>query len=194
VPFVAADRPMTRVFISYARVDWEFAARLRECVAAEGHEVFLDTHAMDGIQIGEAWETQLHDQIWWADAMICIVTSAYLRSQWCSAEIAIFRWERGWLLPLNMEPGIQHPLLRSVQGADYARDPACAIVAILKSLHDLGARLHRTRGYGRVCLLCDRCGTKSAGGTTPDLDPAAAHATGGNAWLPRLAPPARPCG
>ncbi|HEY7202122.1 MAG TPA: toll/interleukin-1 receptor domain-containing protein [Candidatus Dormibacteraeota bacterium] len=136
---------MTRIFISYARVDWELAARLREWVAADGHHTFLDTHAADGVQVGEPWEARLHERLLWADALISVVTTAYVASVWCSAEIAVFRWERqGLLLPLNAELHVEHPLLRTVQGADYARDPAAAVAAVLRSLRELDAR--RSRG------------------------------------------------
>ena len=80
---------MARVFISHASEDRECAGQLREWLVAEGHEVFLDQDLVDGIRVGEEWEQRLHERLRWADAVVCVVTSAYLASTWCTAEVGI---------------------------------------------------------------------------------------------------------
>jgi hypothetical protein len=71
---------MARVFVSYARVDGKCAARLHGWLVAEGHEVFLDQDVRDGIVVGEEWQRRLHERLRWADAVVCVVTSAAVAS------------------------------------------------------------------------------------------------------------------
>jgi hypothetical protein len=59
---------------------------------SEGHEVFLDRDLRDGIPVSEQWERRLHERLRWADAVLCVVISAYLGSVWCSAEVGIALW------------------------------------------------------------------------------------------------------
>ncbi|MGH3896929.1 MAG: toll/interleukin-1 receptor domain-containing protein [Pseudonocardiaceae bacterium] len=93
----------------------------------------------DGIALGEEWQQRLHERLRWADAVVCVVTSAYLASRWCTAEASI-SWSRGSrLLPLRAEPGVADPLLTSVQHTDYTRDPAAARAALDEALRRVDA-------------------------------------------------------
>ncbi|MDQ3762699.1 MAG: toll/interleukin-1 receptor domain-containing protein [Actinomycetota bacterium] len=38
--------------------------------------------------MGERWRQRLHERLRWADAVVCVVTSAAVASSWCAAEIA----------------------------------------------------------------------------------------------------------
>jgi hypothetical protein len=58
---------------------------------------------------------------------VAVVTSAYLTSPWCAAEVGIARSQGSQLLPLGAEPGMAHPLLTSVQHADYTADPIAPV-------------------------------------------------------------------
>ena len=98
-----------------------------------GHEVFLAQDLRDGIAVGEEWEQRLHDELRRADAVICVITSASLASRWCTAEVAIARSRGIRLLPLQAEPGVADPLLKSVQHTDLTRDPDVA-----RTAHRLG--------------------------------------------------------
>jgi TIR domain len=80
---------MARVFISHSSSDAVLADELREWLVVGGHEVFLDHHLHDGIEIGEQWQTRLHERLCWADAVVCLLTSAYVSSTWCTAEVSI---------------------------------------------------------------------------------------------------------
>ena len=130
---------MAKVFVSYAHADHELADSIRTWLAAEGHDVFLDVSPENGLTVGEAWERELFGRLRWADAVVFVVTTAFARSVWCSAEIGV---ARGWgsrLLPLLCEPGVDHPLLRSRQGLDYATDPAGARAEAVIQLRRLDA-------------------------------------------------------
>jgi hypothetical protein len=93
---------MARVFISYANEDAVLANDLHKWLTADGHEVFLDHDLHDGIAVGEDWEQRLHDRLRWANAMVCVETSAYLASEWCEREVntALNRGSRAWAQPV----------------------------------------------------------------------------------------------
>ncbi len=125
---------MARVFVSYASEDLALARDVHRWLIDASHEVFLAQDLRDGIAVGEVWEQGLHDELRRADAVVCVVTSAYLASTWCTAEVGIARSRGCRLLPLRAEPGVAHPLLRSIQHTDLVQDPAAARVALVEAL------------------------------------------------------------
>jgi TIR domain-containing protein len=171
---------MARVFISHAHEDRKLAACVREWLVADGHETFLDQDPDDGIAVGELWEARLYDRLRWADAMVCLITSAYVASPWCSAEIAIFRWERGRLLPFVAECALEHPLLRSLQGADYTVDPVRARVALLRALCSID-----TAGRRHSCVCPSAaCATSGVAHPHRSRGASAAHPGAGTGLAP----------
>ncbi|OXR39766.1 hypothetical protein B7C42_08160 [Nocardia cerradoensis] len=134
---------MARVFISHAGVDRSWALEVREWLTSGGHEVFLDLDPVEGLAVGEEWERRLYERLRWADAVVCVVTPAYLRSVWCAAEIGIARATGSRLLPIRFVAGVTHPLLKSIQQADAAADPAVAREKLARSLRtiDVGGGL-----------------------------------------------------
>lgn len=80
---------MARVFVSHASKDRELAGEPHRWLTDDGHEVFLDQDLRDGIAVGEQWEQRLYERLRWADAVVCVVTSAYLASTWCTAEVGM---------------------------------------------------------------------------------------------------------
>ena len=96
---------MARVFISHASDDQELADEVHRWLVAEDHEVFLDRDLRDGLVVGEEWEQRLLERLRWADAVVCVVTSAFLRSEWCSCEVGYARSRGSRLLPVRAEGG-----------------------------------------------------------------------------------------
>ncbi|HEV7450916.1 MAG TPA: toll/interleukin-1 receptor domain-containing protein, partial [Pseudonocardiaceae bacterium] len=125
---------MTRVFISHSSKNNEFAAEVRGWLKADGHDVFLDYDRHDGIEGGDPWEERLYEGLRWADAVLCIVTSDYVTSQWCFGEIITAKTLGSKLVPLAAEEGVRHPLLDDLQHVAYhgaqpqARDRICGIL------------------------------------------------------------------
>ena len=113
---------MAGVFVSYASEDLALAGEVHRWLVEAGHQVFLDQNPRDGIALGEPWRARLHERLRWADAVVCVVTSAYLTSTWCAAEVATAQARGSRLLPLHAEPDLAHPLLTDVQHTDLARD------------------------------------------------------------------------
>ncbi|WP_222270309.1 nSTAND1 domain-containing NTPase [Modestobacter marinus] len=136
---------MARVFVSHSSRDAALAADVHRWLVDEGHEAFLDQDLSDGILAGEEWEKRLHERLRWADAVVCVLTSAYLASVWCTAELAIAQSRGSRLLPIRAEYGLRHPLLDSVQYVDLTLDAAAARARVIEAL----LRVDAAGGYGR---------------------------------------------
>jgi hypothetical protein len=115
---------MARVFVSHSGKDAALAGEVHRWLVDDGHESFLDQDLYDGIRVGDQWEQRLHERLRWADAMVCVLTSAYLASVWCTAELAIAQSRGSRVLPVRAEPEVDHPLLTSLQQVDMTRDAA----------------------------------------------------------------------
>jgi hypothetical protein len=126
---------VARVFVSHAREDFALAREVRQWLSEAHHEVFLAQDLRDGIVVGEEWEQRLQKELRLVDAVVFVVTSGFLASRWCTAEVAIARSRGSRLLPIQAEPGVTDPLLKSVQHTDYAADRAAARSAVIKALH-----------------------------------------------------------
>lgn len=83
---------MARVFVSHSGMDAALADEVHRWLVEDGHEAFQDQDLFDGIRVGDQWEQRLHERLRWADAVVCVLTSAYVASVWCTAELAIAQW------------------------------------------------------------------------------------------------------
>jgi hypothetical protein len=135
---------MARVFISHSSEDAAVAAEVHGWLVDGGHEAFLDQDLSDGILAGEEWERRLHQRLRWADAIVCLLTSAYLTSVWCTAELAIAQSRGSRLLPVQAEPGVRHPLLDSTQYTDMTHDAKWARTRLAEAL----LRVDAAGGFG----------------------------------------------
>lgn len=129
---------MARVFISHASMDSVRAGEVREWLVADGHEVFLDQDLRNGLVVGDELLARLHERLRWADAVVCVVTSAYVRSAWCSAEIGAAQSRGSRLLPLQAEPDVDHPLLGALKYVDLAEGAGTARASLTEALRRLG--------------------------------------------------------
>jgi TIR domain/AAA ATPase domain len=138
---VSAAGAVARVFVSHASADHRLAGEVHGWLTADGHEVFLDQDLRDGLVLGEEWQRRLHDRLRWADAVVCVITSAYRASTWCAAEVGIAQAHGSRLLPLAAEPGVEHPLLAfgTFQYADLTDDPDAARAALAEALRRVDA-------------------------------------------------------
>src|SRR4051812_17909406 len=135
---------MAKVFVSHASKDAVLATVVRRWLVDDGHKAFLDHDLSDGLVVGEEWERRLRERLRWADAVVCVLTSAYLASVWCTAELAITQSRGSRLLPLRAEPGVRHPLLNSIQYTNMITDPAEARAKLAEAL----LRVDAAGGYG----------------------------------------------
>jgi energy-coupling factor transporter ATP-binding protein EcfA2 len=130
---------VARVFVSYASQDRACAGQLHQWLVAEGHEVFLDRDLGNGITVGEQWDTRLHERLRWADAVVCVVTAAFVASRWCWTEVGIALSRGSRVLPALAEPGVGHPLLPCAQYADLTVDAAAGCAALVEALRRVDA-------------------------------------------------------
>ena len=112
---------MARVFVSHASQDLALAREVHGWLVDAGHEVFLDQDLRDGIVGGEEWEKRLYDELRRVDAAVCVVTSEFLGSRWCTAEVAVARSRGIRLLPVLAESGVSDPLLSTLHHTDLTR-------------------------------------------------------------------------
>ncbi|MGA8518693.1 MAG: toll/interleukin-1 receptor domain-containing protein, partial [Pseudonocardiaceae bacterium] len=125
---------MARVFISYASEDIDLAREVRRWLDDDHHEVFLAQGLREGIGAGERWRSRLHERLRWADAVVCVVTSSYVASPWCAAEVgAALSWGSR-LVPVLAESGVVHPPLSDLQHLDLTRDPATVPARLAEAL------------------------------------------------------------
>jgi hypothetical protein len=124
---------VARIFISYASSDRAIADEVSGWLRAVGHETFLDHDVRDGISVGEDWKQRLYRELRQVDAVIGVVTSSFVASSWCSAEVGIADTLGCRLMPLRAEAGVVHPLMRDLQYADYQADPQQARDRVLQA-------------------------------------------------------------
>ena len=78
---------MSRIFLSHSSTDNAHAIAMRDWLAQEGwDDVFLDLDADRGIVAGDRWERRLHEAANRCEAVIFLVSSAWLKSEWCLRE------------------------------------------------------------------------------------------------------------
>ena len=130
---------VARVFISHASEDLVLASEVHQWLVEAGYKVFLDQDLRNGLKVGDDWQQRLHEWLRRSDAVVCVVTSAYRASTWCSAEVGIAQSRGSLLLPVQAEPGVTHPLLTPTQYTDYTRDPAAARAALVEALRQVDA-------------------------------------------------------
>jgi len=125
---------VAHVFISYATPDRVIADEVSGWLRAAGHEPFLDHDLHDGVSVGEDWEQRLYRELREVDAVIGVVTSSFLASNWCSAELGIANARGCRLIPLRAEAGVEHPLMQRLQYVDYLADPGQARDRVLQTV------------------------------------------------------------
>jgi WD40 repeat protein len=129
---------VAHIFISYATADRPIADEVAGWLRAAGHEPFLDHDLRDGISVGEDWRQRLYRELRQVDAVVGVVTSSFVASSWCAAEMGIADALGCRLMPVRAEAGVVHPLMRDLQYADYQADPDQARDRVLQAIRLLG--------------------------------------------------------
>lgn len=125
---------VARIFISYSSVDLPIANEVSRWLRVAGHQPFLDHDLRDGIGVGEDWKQRLYRELRRVDAVIGVVTSSFVASSWCSAEVGIADALGCRLMPLRAETGVVHPLMDRLQYVDYLADPRQARERVLQAV------------------------------------------------------------
>lgn len=82
---------MSRIFVSHASADNAEAEAIRLWLAEIGfgdtsNDVFIDFDPQLGIAAGERWERALHDHAQRCEAVVFLVSRAWLAADWCAKE------------------------------------------------------------------------------------------------------------
>ena len=109
-----------------------------------GHHPFLDADPDHGIAPGDDWQRRLHERLRWADVVLCVITSAYAASAWCSAEAGIADFRGSRVIPVQLEAGVRHPVLQYRQHLDLTGDRAGGLDHLAAALQQVDA----AGGYG----------------------------------------------
>jgi tetratricopeptide (TPR) repeat protein len=121
---------VARIFLSHSSADNAAAIALRDWLSSQGwDDVFLDLDPERGIAAGERWERALHEAANRCEAVVFLVSRAWLGSRWCLKELTVaFRLSKRMFgvliedipvgdLPPDLTANWQ--IVRLVQGADH---------------------------------------------------------------------------
>ncbi len=83
---------MSKIFISHSSADNVAAQGLADWLAENGwHDVFLDIDPERGILAAQRWEQALHQAAQRCEAVVFLISRAWLGSQWCGNEWGLAR-------------------------------------------------------------------------------------------------------
>jgi hypothetical protein len=81
------ERFLTRLFVSHAHQQNTAAAALRIWLSQNGfHDVFIDIDAQRGLVPGDLWQEALKSAADRCEAVLCLISPAWMASKWCLAE------------------------------------------------------------------------------------------------------------
>ena len=79
---------MTRIFISHSSANNDRAIQLRDWLVANGwNDIFLDLDPERGIAAGERWREGLQKAAQRCEAVLALISPAWLASAWCRPEL-----------------------------------------------------------------------------------------------------------
>ena len=93
-----------RIFVSHSSENNAEAIAICRWLEQEGwNDVFLDLDAERGIKAGELWEEALRKAASRCEAVIFLITRAWLGSEWCRDEFKLARHLRKRLFGILLE-------------------------------------------------------------------------------------------
>ena len=138
---------MPAIFISHSSQDNARATEIRDWLTGLGFEqVFLDFDKESGIGAGKDWERELYEAVERCQAVIAIVTGAWLGSKWCFAEVTNARSQGKPVFPIVFTPDdvrLIGPELQSIQTELWNPDGQKHLGDRLKEIADEIARGYR---------------------------------------------------
>lgn len=130
---------MTAIFISHRSSDNAEAAALQRWLADQGHErLFLDFDPADGIPAGVDWEQRLYQELRRCQALLIVLTPAWLASKWCSNELAIAREKGKAIFIVRVKPCADSPVIPALQEVDLTVDREAALAKLARGLKEHG--------------------------------------------------------
>ena len=98
---------MSRIFISHSSANNAEAIALRDWLVSEGwSDLFLDLDPQRGIAAGERWERALNEAARRCEAVLFLISQAWLSSRWCMNELTLARRLNKRLFGVLIEEGL----------------------------------------------------------------------------------------
>ncbi|HRY04041.1 MAG TPA: toll/interleukin-1 receptor domain-containing protein, partial [Beijerinckiaceae bacterium] len=98
---------MSRIFVSHSSHDNAATVALRDWLVAEGwSDLFLDLDPERGIAPGERWERALNEAARRCEAVIFVISRAWLSSRWCLNELTLARRLNKRMFGVLIEEGL----------------------------------------------------------------------------------------
>ena len=98
---------MSRIFMSHSSTDNAPAIALRDWLVGEGwDDLFLDLDPQRGIAAGERWERALNEAARRCEAVVFLISKAWLSSRWCTNELNLARRLNKRLFGVLIEEGL----------------------------------------------------------------------------------------
>jgi hypothetical protein len=130
---------MTAIFISHRSSDDAEADALRGWLGAQGHEqLFLDFDPADGIPAGVDWEQRLYQELRRCQALLIVLTPAWLESKWCGNELAIAREKGKAVFVVRVKPCAGGPVIPAIQEVDLTVDREAGLTKLARGLKEHG--------------------------------------------------------
>src|SRR5262249_61497207 len=99
--------PVSRIFISHSSTDNAPAIALRDWLVGEGwDDLFLDLDPDRGIAACERWERALNEAARRCEAVLFLISKAWLASRWCTNELNLARRLNKRLFGILIEEGL----------------------------------------------------------------------------------------
>lgn len=130
---------MTAIFVSHRSADEAEAGELKDWLARQGHErLFLDFDPADGIPAGVDWEQRLYQELRRCQALLIVLTPAWLESKWCGSELAIAREKGKAVFVVRVKPCPGGPLIPAIQEVDLTQDRETGLEKLARGLREHG--------------------------------------------------------
>jgi WD40 repeat protein len=132
---------VSTIFISHSNLDSDTASKIHAWLEEQGHHsVFLDFDPQVGIPAGRQWEKELYSRLKSCRAVIALLSSHWISSRWCFAEVAIARSLGKHVFPIKISAAETDALLADRQLIDLTHDEAEAFERLARGLQAAGLR------------------------------------------------------
>jgi WD40 repeat protein len=129
---------MSLAFISHSSQDQEPARELEDRLASVGFaSVFLDFDKDKGINVGASWERRLYQELERCEAVILVLTPAWLESKWCFAEFTQARALGKAIFPVIMSPVGERFFAGDIQYVDITKEGEGGFEKLRRSLTEI---------------------------------------------------------
>ncbi len=129
--FFINKKETAKVFISYSLKDDDFVRKLSNDLSRDGFEVLrLDNVVM----VGDNIQDKINESIQKADFFLTVISKESSESDWVLKELDIAAKSKKKIFPVLKENVPLHPLMASIQYADFTKEYDSAFFALVKSL------------------------------------------------------------